>query len=164
MINVNAGDKVQFRGDETGYGNPSNNSKYSTFNGSTAVFNIYGNIMSLVGSVSMLTSTYTFRRLFQETNVMSAAGLILPATALTKGCYSGMFSKTTVNAAPELPATELAEECYFYMFEYCSNLRTAPELPASKANYTQCYTGMFSNCGSLNYIKCLATSVTDQSS
>ena len=42
------------------------------------------------------------------------------------------------------------------MFNGCTNLVTAPELPATKlANY--CYNYMFNGCSSLNYIKAMFT-------
>ena len=45
------------------------------------------------------------------------------------------------------------------MFEGCTSLTSAPELPATTlTNY--CYQAMFRNCTSLNYIKCLATNIS----
>lgn len=58
-----------------------------------------------------------------------------------------------------LPATTLVEGCYQSMFYDCESLTTAPELPATTlANY--CYTQMFYGCSALNYIKCLATDIS----
>lgn len=37
-----------------------------------------------------------------------------------------------LNHAPELPATRLAEECYQQMFEGCSSLTKAPDLPPAQ--------------------------------
>jgi hypothetical protein len=66
---------------------------------------------------------------------------------------------TNLTTAPELPATTLADKCYQYMFEDCTNLTTAPELPATTlASY--CYNQMFQGCTSLNYIKMLATDIS----
>ena len=42
------------------------------------------------------------------------------------------------------------------MFSGCTSLTTAPELHAETLSEF-CYNRMFSNCASLNYIKCLAT-------
>src|SRR5574344_2006953 len=70
--------------------------------------------------------------------------------------FNGCTSLTT---APELPATTLAEQCYSYMFNGCTALTTAPELPATTlANY--CYQSMFKNCTNLQYVKCLSTDIT----
>ena len=57
---------------------------------------------------------------------------------------------TQLTSAPELPATTLASACYSNMFEGCTSLTTAPELPATTlddCNY--CYSYMFSGCTSL---------------
>ena len=45
------------------------------------------------------------------------------------------------------------------MFQGCTSLTTAPELPATTLkNY--CYECMFYVCTKLNYIKCLATDIS----
>ena len=57
---------------------------------------------------------------------------------------------TQLTSAPELPATTLERYCYSNMFEGCTSLTTAPELPATTlddCNY--CYSYMFSGCTSL---------------
>ena len=60
-----------------------------------------------------------------------------------------MFSGcTNLNTAPSLPATKLVENCYYNMFSGCTNLKTAPKLPATKLAYW-CYYGMFNDCSSL---------------
>ena len=114
----------------------------------------------------------------------------LPATSLASQCYDTMFGECmSLTVAPNLPATTLAEKCYNWMFEWCSGLTEAPvELPAAALSQ-QCYNMMFENCKSLeiapilpaktiiggaysqmfrgceslNYIKCLATDVTQLS-
>ena len=45
------------------------------------------------------------------------------------------------------------------MFQGCTNLTTAPELPATTLT-PSCYESMFQACESLNYIKCLATDIS----
>jgi hypothetical protein len=59
--------------------------------------------------------------------------------------FNGCSSLTT---APELPATTLAEGCYANMFQYCTSLTSAPALPATTLAES-CYTSMFSGCTSL---------------
>ena len=60
-----------------------------------------------------------------------------------------MFSGcTNLKTAPELPAKVLANQCYESMFSGCTNLKTAPKLPA-KASKWLCYAGMFSGCTNL---------------
>jgi hypothetical protein len=45
------------------------------------------------------------------------------------------------------------------MFDSCTSLTTAPELPATELT-TECYVYMFYECNNLNYIKCLATDIS----
>ena len=55
---------------------------------------------------------------------------------------------TNLSTAPELPAMTLAKYCYEYMFCDCTNLTAAPELPAmTLADY--CYYHMFHGCTNL---------------
>ena len=55
---------------------------------------------------------------------------------------------TSLTAAPELPATDIGSNCYYYMFNGCTGLTQAPELPATVITW-QCYYHMFSGCTSL---------------
>ena len=55
---------------------------------------------------------------------------------------------TILTSAPELPATTLADYCYYSLFSGCTSLRTAPELPATTLAKS-CYSAMFYNCTSL---------------
>ena len=158
-INVIAGDKIQFRGNNATYG--SSSSYYNTFDGSTAEFEIEGNIMSLINSTNFSTlktleSDCTFSYLFYNcTGLTSAENLILPATTLTNRCYSVMFGGcTSLTTAPALPATTLAEGCYNNMLYGCTSLTTAPELPATTLAYG-CYTNMFVGCTSLTTVPTL---------
>ena len=57
-------------------------------------------------------------------------------------------SCTSLTTAPELPATTLVDHCYFAMFDSCSSLTSAPALPAATLA-EQCYSGMFHSCTSL---------------
>ena len=68
--------------------------------------------------------------------------------SMGNSCYFRMFDGCTgLTTAPELPATTLSSGCYAWMFEDCS-LTTAPELPATTlASY--CYQSMFKGCTSL---------------
>ena len=68
-------------------------------------------------------------------------------TSIARFCnlFSGCSNLTT---APDLPATTLAEHCYEDMFYGCTSLTAAPELPATTL-VNSCYYGMFSGCTSL---------------
>ena len=89
---------------------------------------------------------------------------VLSATTMAESCYQSMFAYcTSLTTAPELPSTTLANNCYANMFQGCTGLTTAPELPATTlvaySSSDGCYVRMFSGCSSLNYIKCMATSL-----
>ena len=68
---------------------------------------------------------------------------------MSESCYHSMFQDcTNLTRAPELPATTLAVHCYNFMFNGCTNLTQAPALPATTlADY--CYARMFQNCTNL---------------
>ena len=55
---------------------------------------------------------------------------------------------SSLTSAPELPATNLAYECYKCMFQDCTSLTSAPELPVTNLAHS-CYYGMFYGCSSL---------------
>ena len=64
-------------------------------------------------------------------------------------CYVRLFEGcSSLVTAPELPATTLATGCYGFLFKDCTSLTTAPILPATTLE-TGCYRYMFSNCTSL---------------
>lgn len=159
-LTVNGGETIKFKGNNRDYYN-------SSFSGSTAGFNVEGNIMSMIygdnfiGQTSFSGSTYIFRSFFQNcTGLTSAENLILPATTLVQSCYIFMFQDcTSLVNAPKLPATELENYCYSAMFRHCTNLVTAPDLPATILA-RNCYYRMFYDCFKLNYIKCLATDIS----
>ena len=74
---------------------------------------------------------------------------------MAASCYSHMFQDcTNLTRAPELPATTLANSCYSFMFKGCISLTQAPELPAT-ALANSCYQGMFHNCTSLTHAPAL---------
>lgn len=100
------------------------------------------------------TNPYALYSLFRNnTNLVNAKDLQLPATTLAEFCYGRMFQNcTSLTTAPELPATKLAQSCYDNMFNGCSSLTTAPALPAEELS-DYCYQYMFYGCSNLNYIK-----------
>ena len=166
-INVSAGDKVLLKGSNEQYA--TGKDAGSGFSGGTAYYNVEGNVMSLIGGDSFtgLTSfnnkSWVFHNLFAHSNAVSAKNLILPVMTLTNCCYRALFSKANnLTEAPELPATTLANSAYTYMFDV-TLITKAPDLPAEVVP-ASCYQGMFQNCSSLNYIKCMATSITASNS
>lgn len=164
-IPAQTGDIIQFRGYRGNQG-----IRCATFSGTTAEFELYGNLMSLVNgddyqeidTLKNMTAD-AFAKLFSFCpGLVDASNLVLPATTLTFRCYIGMFyGCTSLTTAPELPATTLASTCYTGMFRGCTSLTTSPELPATTLTEF-CYSNMFENCTSLTTAPELpATILTD---
>ena len=135
-IPVLSGETVMFKGDNSKYSEDYRNS--TKFSGTTCEYDVYGNIMSLINStgytsLTALTENFQFFGLFGDTPVRSAEHLILPAMELTWRCYRDLFIR-------------------------CTNLTTAPVLPAQHVPIGGYYF-MFYGCNHLTYIKCLATSL-----
>ena len=150
-VSINIGQTLLFRAELT----PALYNGIGTFTFSKKC-NLKGNIMSLLYKDDFIDKTdltgknYTFYNLFKNnTNIVNANELILPATTLANFCYSSMFEGCTgLSEAPELPATTLKDDCYKYMFFGCTGLTTAPELPATTL-ISYCYSYMFSGCTGL---------------
>ena len=72
------------------------------------------------------------------------------STVETKNArFCNLFQDCSVlTSAPELPATTLADNCYYSMFSGCKSLTSAPKLPATTLALG-CYSSMFSGCKSL---------------
>ena len=72
-----------------------------------------------------------------------------PTAVAATYCYRSMFQGCTrLTSAPELPATTLKFGCYESMFYGCTSLTSAPELPATTLA-DGCYRQMFGGCTSL---------------
>ena len=190
-VEVSNGDKVMWKGTMT----PQSYNGIGKFS-STAEFDVQGNIMSLLygdnfkGQTDLTGKDYAFYNLFSDnTKLINADKLSLPATILTDYCYIYMFQGctslttapelpaktladscydsmfqncTSLTTVPALPATTLANRCYDAMFQNCTSLTTAPELPATTL-VSQCYRYMFQNCTKLNYIKAMFTTTPNGS-
>lgn len=112
--------------------------------------NVSGDLMSISGDEKELNSPYEFYKLFSgNTKLKNASSLHLTAEKLSNYCYANMFEGcTSLEKAPDLPAATLASGCCKAMFEGCKTLEKAPELNATTlAGY--CYDSMFKNCTSL---------------
>ena len=122
---------------------------------------VKGNIMSLVYGDDFKekyafpqdTGKDVFGDLFRG-YIVDASELLLPATALTEGCYAGLFSSSGTATAPSvysrkilgipsLPATQLAKSCYAHMF-FCSELKCSPPALPATVLAKHCYSQMFS--------------------
>ena len=115
-----------------------------------------GDSVKYRGVISADLSTYSARFTFNSKKI-SASGSIMSMYNNnpddTEIAYNYVFTYmfnncSSLTTAPELPATTLAKYCYYCMFNRCSSLTTAPELPATTlAKY--CYYCMFNRCSSL---------------
>ena len=62
---------------------------------------------------------------------------------LTFACYYGLFEYcTSLTSAPELPATTLADYCYKLMFHGCTSLTTAPTIKTYTSGLADCFSQM----------------------
>lgn len=73
-----------------------------------------------------------------------------PNVTLPNDCFAHMFENcTSLTQAPELPATTLSDICYVYMFKNCTSLTQVPKLPATTLDVA-CYHSMFEGCTGLS--------------
>ena len=156
-ITLNTNEVIYWKGDGTTMGE---GDSYKYFN-TSGTFNVSGHISSLINDATELSTNYTFINLFNNnTGLIDASKLRISYDVLTEGCYAFMFNGcSSLTTAPELPATTLANYCYVCMFTGCSKLATAPKLPATTLAIG-CYDSMFRSCSRLNYVICLATDVS----
>lgn len=92
---------------------------------------------------------------FEISGPISARGNIMSllnrdfSTQLTFYGFFALFEGcTSLLSAPELPATTMEKGCYSQMFAGCTALKSAPELPA-EVLATNCYRYMFRGCSTL---------------
>lgn len=71
-------------------------------------------------------------------------------TLITNSCFASLFNLCSVLfSAPELPATTLTDYCYREMFSWCSHLETPPTILPATTLAANCYYRMFNNCTDL---------------
>ena len=165
ITGLTVGDKIEFwsaYADQSGMSVSESAFEYFvTSAGVTA--KVYGNVNSLLFAGSFYhgqpvpqnaeTAAYAFYKLFQSKtgftfgapNELQHIVLPVPANGLQDSIYREMFyGCTNMTTAPELPATTLAASCYRSMFNG-AGLTTAPKLPATTmADYA--YLSMFADC------------------
>ena len=145
----NANGYIKLYGDNVKVGANSNTTAFNIYCEMNC--NCYGKVTSLLssGCPETISSDYTFNRLFRDSMIVDASGLILPNNVINY-CYDNMFLDcTSLVQAPSLPATTLAYCCYNSMFRGCTSLTQAPStLPATKL-VIYCYSAMFAGCTSL---------------
>jgi len=147
-IDVIAGDVVTFYGSSTGYNK-------DEITGGTAYVKAYGNIMSLFYESTFAensklpgTSGQHLLGFFRNNSkLIDASGLLLPATTLQTSCYNSMFAGcTALTGAPVLPAETLANSCYYTMFSGCYSLASVTCL-ATNIIATSCTHNWLFNAG-----------------
>ena len=154
-IPVSAGDKLRLWGDNAAYGHEVGPVSCTNIIGSGLHY-VYGDLCSLISSgeytqVETL-SPYAFASLFFGNDKLKShptEELVIRPAAVGDGCFRNMFQGcTALERAPELPATTLASYCYESMFSGCTSLTLAPDLPATTLAEGS-YGGMFFGCTAL---------------
>lgn len=160
---INNGQTLSFRGNLT----PTSNNGIGTFT-VNKFHNLKGNCMSMLFGddakdyFSLSGKDNAFNCLFiNNINLIKALELDLPATTLSKQCYSYMFSGCyNLTTSPALNSVTSALGCYSGMFFRCYNLLAAPTLPAKSISWNG-YNNMFDGCNKLNFVKALFTITPD---
>jgi len=161
LATLNTGDIILFKGGSNliSYGATAKNYNNNYLNISvTGSGDLRGNALSLIKDITVsnwyqdttINSGYTFANLFKSSGIVNAVNLVLPSTTLKGHSYRSMFEGcTSLTTAPELPATALTvTSSYYSMFNGCTSLTSAPVLPATTLA-SSCYFQMFKNCTSL---------------
>lgn len=128
-----------------------NNTDYYSFNADKQ-YAMAGDICSLISHYEIDTLPYcAFGRLFKNSTTLYATGYMrLPATNLSRDCYSNMFYGCSglINAPHVLPAISTSRGAYNYMFYGCTSLTTMPIIRTTDFGMQCCY-DMFRGCSAL---------------
>ena len=118
--------------------------------------NLHGNCLSLIfgdsakDNIDISEYPYVFYQTFyQQTAILNVDKNFLPAMKIGKYSYYQMFAYcTNLISAPDLPANILDNNCYTGMFGGCTKLTRIPSiLPTFEFNNLQnCYSTMFTSC------------------
>ena len=159
IATLNMGEKVLIKGNNDTYytrgsGSWDSGNYFNCFTASNQI-DINGNIMSLIYGDNFKEqysfpsgTTNNFYSMFENSPVVSAENLVLPATTLANACYANMFNGcTSLTTAPKLPATTLASNCYNWMFANtnvlpdCSNIDFTSETVVSSGGLKGLFSG-----------------------
>ena len=160
-ISVNAGDIVQFFSTNASL---SDGTDYVNIRPSEKTY-VYGNIMSLIddgtegfANDKEIGGDYALSSLFFAADHIAfhnTKDLLLPATTLSKGCYTSMFTSCIgLTRLPEnlLPATKLKDKCYANMFDGCTSLTATPVIKVDCNEAEACMYSMFYDCTNLTTV------------
>ena len=159
---IPANGKFYLRGDNTAFGQGSNNSDVHTFS-STGNIEAHGNIMTLLDKTGQSTSfatSGTFKRLFQNMTTLKTAPE-LPATTLSNSCYDSMFKGSGITQSPELPATNILTSSYYQIFMNCASLTKAGKMIINSFTGTSSCREMYSGCSNLTDISDISINETN---
>ena len=97
------------------------------------------------------STPYTFRVLFNgQTALREADRLRFEAMINSESCYNSMFNGcSNLLSAPELPATTLGYSSYRSMFNQCTSLIKGPSILPATTIGPWAYSNMFDGCTSL---------------
>lgn len=138
-----------------------NNARFSTgnyYNNFTFSTDAYVYVSGIVeallngeNEVLQYSTPYTFRVLFKDQIALREADrLRFEAMTNSEECYSSMFNGcTNLLTAPELPATTLGYSPYKAMFANCKSLIKAPSILPAITIGSWAYGYMFKGCTSL---------------
>ena len=151
---LSEGDEIWWKREPTRGGERS----IGTFS-ATGNFDAAGNALSIVyGSdfeyaYSIEGKDGIFKELFKNnTHIINAEDMILTADTLSNACYDSMFlGCSNLVTAPELPATNLTPYCYRSMFEECTSLRAMPTIGMLSVDEGSCQY-MFYDCSSMTSV------------
>ena len=130
---MSKGDKLKFRNIDKFSNDNTNRSQLII---SEAKAKVYGKLAkSLTSEFAASSQEYKLAYMFNSsTSLVDASELNLNDIIISTGCYYSMFEGcTSLTSAPELPATELASYCYDNMFFGCAKI-TELHYPASIEN------------------------------
>jgi len=125
------------------------------------------NLESAPNLGALTLKNYCYAYMFYDCTHLKYAPII-SATEIDKVstysycCCSFMFKNCSDMKLPtgfELKATNPTYQCYWGMFENCTSLNTAPNLPAETLVGDECYHSMFAGCTSLKYAPTISATV-----
>lgn len=160
FISVQSGDTLQFKAVHDTYNKGTGYVIVGMFSGSTATYDVQGNIMSLIhGDYFDNNSEFdyepgsystTLTAAFRGEPVRHANKLVLPAVNVPKQAYRYMFKEcTSLLDVPTIMGVSFGEETCYEMFNGCTSITKTPEIHATSNIGVYAFGGAFSGCTSL---------------
>lgn len=126
-VDLNPGDYVEFKGNNTRIGKDEGNYKRFTVTGDGKI-KLAGDITTLLDPAGMTQMTsaqnYCFERLFKDqTNIVDAGDMVINCEGPAARCFYYMLSGSGITRAPYIVKTPTAYASLAYMLHACRNLR-----------------------------------------